>query len=96
MISIAPPTCPRGYRTVQVAWLRHVCESHTVPRATPQHENHARCCVSVSLCGSDSSSGFKAVLRFVVKNNAALRFVGKTNLNFLCVSDKIRPQTFYN
>ena len=53
MSSIAPTTCSRTYRTARVPWRRRVCESRTAPRATPCHENHARCCVWVSLCGSD-------------------------------------------
>ena len=57
--SIAPTSCLRTYRTARVPWRRRVCESRTAPRATPRHENHARCCVWVSLCGSD--------LRFTVE-----------------------------
>ena len=53
MSSIAPTTCSCTYRTARVPWRRRVCESRTAPRATPCHENHARCCVWVSLCGSD-------------------------------------------
>ena len=59
MISIAPTILvPRRYRTAQVAWRRRVCESRTAPHATPRHENHARSCVSVFLCGSDSRFRF--------------------------------------
>ena len=86
MISIAPTTCSRSYRTAQVAWRCRFCESHTAPRATPWHENHARSCVSNSLCGSDSSSGFQTVLRFVVTNKTILRFVVKIDFKLLCVS----------
>ena len=50
---IPPTTCSRRYRTAQVAWRRRFCESRTAPAATPTHESHARCCVLVSLCGSD-------------------------------------------
>ena len=54
MISIAPTTCSRSYRTAQVSWHRRFSKSCTAPRATPCHENHACCCILVSLCGSDS------------------------------------------
>ena len=32
---------------------RRLCESRAALGATPQHENHARCCVWGVLCGSD-------------------------------------------
>ena len=75
MSSIAPTTCSRTYRTVQVVWRRRVCESRTAPRATPRHENHARCCVWVSLCGSD--------LRFTVETQfePQIGTEGTTHLN---------------
>ena len=75
MSSTAPTTCSRTYRTVQVVWRRRVCESRTAPRATPRHENHARCCVWVSLCGSD--------LRFTVETQfePQIGTEGTTHLN---------------
>ena len=54
IISIAPTPCSRSYRTAQLSWHRCFCELCTAWCATPRHENHARCCVSVFLCGSDS------------------------------------------
>ena len=75
MRSIAPTTCSRTYRAVQVVRRRRVCESRTAPRATPRHENHARCCVWVSLCGSD--------LRFTVETQfePQIGTEGTTHLN---------------
>ena len=77
MSSIAPTTCSRTYRTARVPWRRRVCESRTAPPATSRHENHARCCVWVSLCGADSSSGFWTVLRFAVTNENVFRLWSK-------------------
>ena len=94
MISIAPTTCSRSYRTAQVSWPRRLCKSRTAPSAAPWHENHARGCVSLFLCGSDSRSGFHTVLHFVVANKPVLRFVVKIDFKIICGSDKIRPQTF--